>query len=158
WTTFFEPVSKHTIADLAGRNLSWFPAKWSDANIREPEVNKMEGEWSRMAAIYFFNQRADVAVSDMYNATAELCAWIRAGTPYAGMPVSRIYRELVKKYLRPRPQVTARVDAFAAERFAGAPVIAAHVRGSDKVVEDAQLGEKNKNTVGIVGEFLASRP
>jgi hypothetical protein len=158
WTNFFEPVSKHTVNDLVGKSLSWFPPKWTDANIREPEINKMEGQWSRMAAIYFFNQRADVAVSDMYNAIAELSAWVRPGAAYSGMPIERIYRALVKKYLRPRQQITQRVEAFAAERFAGAPMIAAHVRGSDKVVEDAQLGEKNKATVGIVAEFLNSRP
>jgi protein O-GlcNAc transferase len=158
WTNFFEPVSKHSLADLVGKGLSWFPEKWTEANIREPEINKMQGEWSRMAGIYFLNQRADVAVSDMFSSIAELSAWIRPGAAYSGMPLPRLYRELVKKYLRPRPQITAGVDSFASERFAGAPVIAAHVRGSDKVVEDAQLGEKNKSTVGIVSGFLTSRP
>src|SRR4051812_589750 len=30
WSNFFEPVSKYTIADLVGKNMSWFPAKWTD--------------------------------------------------------------------------------------------------------------------------------
>jgi hypothetical protein len=158
WPRFFEPVSKLTLADLLGKNYSWFPPKWNEGNIRDAEVNKMEGEYCRMAGIYFLNQREDVAVSDMHIPVMELAPWIRPGTVLPGKPRSTIYPYLVRKYLRPVASIIAQVDAFAAQHFAGRPVIAAHVRGSDKVMEDPTLKERNQDTPRTIEAFLATRP
>jgi hypothetical protein len=157
WPRFFEPVSKYTLADVAGKGLSWFPPKWNDTTIHEPEVNKMVGEFCRMGGILFFNRREDVAVSDMHIPVYEVASWLRAGTPLAGKPVDQIYRHLVKKYLKPAAAITSHVDDFAAKNFT-TPVIAAHVRGSDKLVEDSLLKEKNQDTPAIIQKFLADKP
>jgi hypothetical protein len=150
-------VSKYALSDVVGKSLSWFPPKWSDANIREPEVNKMVGEYCRMGGILFFNRREDVAVSDMHIHVYELLPWARQGAPFVGKPLDVVYRYLVKKHLKPVPAITAQIDAFASAHFTG-PMIAAHVRGSDKLVEDDLLKERNKDTPAVVERFLADKP
>jgi hypothetical protein len=45
----------------------------------------------------------------------------------------------VRKYLRPRPQIGAEVDRFASAHFGGGPLVALHVRGSDKIEEVSDL-------------------
>ncbi len=157
WSRFFEPVSKVTIDDLIGKGLSYFPPKWNDGNLRDAEVNKMAGTWARMAGLFFFNRREDVAVSDMHIAIANLQAWIRPGSPYVGKDMRQIYRMIVQKYLRPTREVLDRVEAFAREHFTG-PVIAVHARGGDKPVEDPELFERNKQTPALVDAQLQARP
>lgn len=158
WPRFFEPISKATIEDLIGKGLSYFPPKWNDANLREPEVNKMVGPWSRMAGLLFFNRREDVAVSDMHVAIANLHAWLRPGTPYAGKDMRQVYRMVVQKYLRPTQEVLRRVEEFAREHFTGGPIIGVHARGGDKPVEDEELFERNKQTPSLVDAQLAAHP
>jgi hypothetical protein len=157
WPRFFEPVSKYTLADIVGKRMSWFPPKWNDGNIHDAEVNRMVGPYSRMGGILFFNRREDVAVSDMHIPVYELLPWLRQGAPLSGKEPDQVFRYLVKKYLKPLPSITAQVDGFAAKHFTG-PIIAAHVRGSDKLVEDALLKEKNQETPAVIEKFLADKP
>jgi hypothetical protein len=158
WSRFFEPVSRFSVKDVIGKGYAWFPSKWTDANIRDAEVNKMSGPGSRTAGILLLNQRAEVAVSDMHVPVIELITWIRAGHPWAGLSVQQVYPELVKKHLRPQAAIIERVEAFASAHFKDTPVIAAHVRGGDKHVEDPLLTEKNTRTAALVGDFLRQRP
>ena len=46
-----------------------------------------------------------------------------------------VYRLLAHKYLRPARRILASIDAFHRERMSGSPIIAVHVRGTDKFLE-----------------------
>ena len=158
WDRFFEPVSKVGLSDLTGKGLSYFPPKWTDANIREPDVNKLAGEWARMGGMLFLNRREDIAVSDMHVAIANLQPWARPGTPHAGKDLRTLYRMVVQKYLRPSQEVLRRVEDFARDHFTARPIIGVHARGGDKPVEDEELFERNKQTPQLVDDQLARHP
>lgn len=158
WPRFFEPVSSVLAADLTGKKLGYFPPKWNDANLLEAEVNKFDGPWSRMGACLYLNRREDVAVCDFPTPIASLVSWLRPGSPYAGKSVAQVYRMMITKYLRPRPELSERVDAFAKQHFTGSPMIGVHARGGDKPVEDPLLGERNKSTPEMVEALLAKHP
>jgi hypothetical protein len=158
WDRFFEPVSTAKPADLFGKKLSYFPPKWNDANIHAPEVNKLAGEWARVGGLLLLNRREDIAVSDMHVSITNLQSWIRPGTPLAGKSLQDLYRTMVRKHLRPSPEVTRRVDDFARAHFTARPIIGVHARGGDKPVEDAELLERNKQTPQLVDDQLRLHP
>jgi protein O-GlcNAc transferase len=158
WPRFFEPVSPYTLEDLVGKKHSFFPPKWNDKNLDEPEVNKFDGEWSRMGPVLYLNRREDVAITDFHMAVVALLFWARPGTPFAGKTVPQAYRMLVRKYLKPSREVLERVEAFAARHFTSRPVIGVHARGGDKPVEDAELRERNKTTPEIVQGLVSQNP
>jgi len=158
WPSFFEPVSRYALTDLLGKGYAYFPPKWTDANLSDGDVNRIEGFASRMASIYYFNQPEDVAVADFFVGVRDVFQWIRPGHQLSGKHISTVYRELVKKYLKPRPDIVARVDAFAHQHFEGHEVLAVHVRGSDKPGEDGGLSERNQQSLQAVSKIALQNP
>lgn len=142
WTEFFEPVSGLAIDD-AMRGDSFFPPKWNRTNLHSPAVNLATGDWSRMAFLHYFNRPERVAVVDYHCAAVNILPWLPDGHPSRGGTVEAAYRRLVRLYLRPVPRLRERAEAFAAERFAGRRMLAVHVRGTDKVLEDPGVHERN---------------
>ena len=144
FATFFEPFSDKTIDDLTVFARSdYFPSKWSGKNLRAENLRKWRGRHSRMAGLYFFDRSERVAVCDFFVGVPELMQWLEPGDTYYGMTAAEIYARLTQKYLRPRAEISAAVDGFYARHLADAPFVAAHARGSDKIVEQANLNEIN---------------
>jgi protein O-GlcNAc transferase len=139
---FFEPVSSHTLGELRGRGLDFFPQKWNDGNLASENINKWEGPESRLWAVRLLGRSEAVVVSDFHTGMPLLLPWVREGHPLQGKSIDEAYRYLIGKYLRPRQEILAGVESFAAEKFTGLPIIAVHARGSDKFVEDPQLDAK----------------
>jgi hypothetical protein len=158
WSAFFAAVSEFTISDLGGKGYTFFPPKWNDGNIGAADVNKFEGECSRMGPQFFLNRTEDVAVSDFHIRVMELIPWTSPVSPYARKPVEAVYQSLVKKFLRLNPAIQAEVDQFASQHFAGRPMIAAHARGSDKACEEETLDAHNKNMPDTVASMLEQVP
>jgi protein O-GlcNAc transferase len=137
---YFEPVSKVSLADLACIDgADFFPAKWSRINLADGEVAKWSGTGSRAAAVYFLNRPETIAVSDFYTGVVDVAPWSRSGHPMHGKRLDEIYRYLVSKYLRPHTTTRSACEAFVRAHLDGAPFVAVHVRGSDKVLEDKDL-------------------
>ena len=133
WEQFFEPVSG--AASPALEPLKRFPAKWRGQPLTGPICNRWTGEGSRLASIELLDRDEEVVVSDFHSNLNAILPWLPAGHALAGAPLQQAYRALARKYLRPRPQVNAEVERFAAAHFGGGPLIAVHVRGSDKIEE-----------------------
>ncbi len=150
---YFEPPSSMTIDDLIGKGYDFFPPKWGDANLRKENVNKIAGDWSRLPPLVYFNRPERVAVADVYAGIVSLVPWIRPGHAVFGKSVAEVYRYLIDKYLRPLPDIQSEIDLFAAASFRDRPVIAAHVRGSDKYREDPQLAQKNAVYPQVISQF-----
>lgn len=141
---FFEPVSGLVIDDLIDKGHDFFPPKWTDANLRSENVNKIDGMWSRLPPLVYMNRPERVAVGDVYAGVINLAPWIRPGHPMHGKSTAEVYRYLIEKYLRVRPEIQKEIDDFARANFEGrGPITAAHIRGSDKHREDPQLEQKN---------------
>lgn len=117
------------------KKSDFFPPKWNHFNLAGPDINKWNGPWSRMNAIYFLNRSEAVLVSDFYTKINQLMHWIPSGHPLSGLSLDEIYQYLVIKYLHPRDEVIQWTRDFISTHIAGSPFIAVHLRGLDKESE-----------------------
>lgn len=132
WENFFEPVS----AGIAGDKF--FPPKWNAGNLEIAENGAFSGPGSRIAALPFFARDENVTVSDFHAPAVAVRHWLHREHPLFRKDVGDIYKAMVAKYVKPRKEIKARVDEALrtlAIGDASQPVIAVHVRGSDKAVE-----------------------
>lgn len=141
WESFFEPVSSISIETLRRPGLTYCPPKWTAANLLAENVNKFEGDGARVTAYHFLGREADVCVADYHTGVVNLLPWAPPAHWSAGLDLGAVYRRLISTYLRPRREVLDRVGAFASRHLAGGPVLALHIRGSDKIREDEQNNE-----------------
>lgn len=156
--SYFEALAPDTADDLKGKGHDFWPPRWNDTNLREERMGKHTGPQSRMSAIESLNRPERVVVSDYHTSVSTLVNWLRPGHPKYGKSVVETIRYLMMKYLRPAPDVRAQVDEFVAGRFLNRPVIAAHVRGSDKFIEDPQHEQRIAYVMKSVDFQLARSP
>lgn len=155
--TYFEPVSAYASADLARPDYSFFPPKWDRANLARAEVNKWHGRHARMSALYFLGREETVLVSDFHTAVLQLLPWVRADHHLYGRSIEDVYRYLIGKYLRAKPEIMQQVEKFRQTRLEAKPYIAVHVRGSDKAVEVKNLDDINGQYHAIIDRLIAER-
>lgn len=138
WDHFFKPVSSLCLADVVGRGHAYFPSKWNDANLTVLDNGSMSGLQARRAAVSFLNRGEAVAVSDFYTPLMALRHWLPPEHRLFGKRVDAIYLDLIARYLTPNDEIAARLSVL--ERTLDPrPVIAVHVRGSDKYLEVPHL-------------------
>jgi len=132
---FFGPVSEYSVDDLASSEYSFFPPKWNQRNLKQGEIDKWEGRYSRIAGLYLLGRSENVVVSDFHTLVRDLVPWIPEGHALHGKSTQSLYRYLFGKYLRLRPSIRDEIELFAAENMDGKAMLAVHVRGSDKIIE-----------------------
>lgn len=154
---YFEPVSEVDARDLARSDYDFFPPKWAAANLFAEDVGKWHGPQSRMAGLYYLNRPERVAVSDFHTGVAALAPWIPPGHPLHGRSTAALYRHLVRRHLKPRPEIMAEVEAMAERLFGAAPFLAVHARGSDKAAEFKGLADVNTRYFAVVDRRLEER-
>jgi hypothetical protein len=143
--TYFAPVSPFTLETLAALpGADFFPAKWSPANLGSDEIAKWNGPGSRLGGIAFLARPETIAVADFYIGVIDLLPWIPRSHRLFGKSLDAVYRDLASRYLHPRPEILAAVDAFWHAHLAGTEAIAVHVRGTDKVKEMGDLARFNQ--------------
>jgi hypothetical protein len=156
---YFEPVSQATPALLQDPALQYFPPKWSAHNALADDVNQWHGPYSRMAGQYLLNRPEEVVVSDFHIRVNDLVPWIRPGHPLHGLATLAVYRQLFQRYIRLQARVAEQVEAVWREKLAPhAPLLAVHVRGSDKFKEYPQMERLNEQYERFIAELLARRP
>jgi hypothetical protein len=143
WTQFFRPINNRSIGELENRDLTFFPSKWSAANIREEDVNVWSGPGSRVTNLSLLNRPQDVVVADFHVAVPGLRSWIEPSSPHYGKSPRELYRYLFDKYLQVDPKVMTEASQFRAEQLHDERYIAVHVRGADKYLEQRSLAEIN---------------
>ena len=158
WNAFFEPVSDAALRALEAPALRRFPDKWRAGALSGPIRQRWSGEGSRLASIDLLDRDEEVLVSDFHSNLNAILPWLPASHALAGKPLPEAYRALVRKYLRPRPRIADEVDRFSAVHFGGGPLIAVHVRGSDKVEEVSGLEATLRAYFEPLEAKLAARP
>lgn len=136
FTAFFQPLSQSTVGDARISGLTVFPEKWA-GRLSDDRVSKWEGEGSRLGVADFLGRKENVAVADFYIAPVDAAAWIPPGHPLHGVAVEKLFRRVFETCFHPSPAVADRVSQ-AWERLGGGPdpMIAVHVRGTDKDCRD----------------------
>ena len=153
---FFEDVSDFKLEDLQRANFGFFPPKWNHQNLAIPELNKMEGQDSRISGLHFLTREEPVIISDFYTSVLELTPWIPPSSPLFGLDVDQIYSYLFDKYIRPNEKIRNKVDEFYDKNLIGCNYISVHIRGSDKIGESTNLHETNGSKYKpIIDKLLA---
>jgi hypothetical protein len=156
WEQFFAPVSAATMADLD--DVQRFPAKWRGAPLTGPVRGRWTGPDSRLTGLKLIDRDEPVVVSDFHSGMRALVAWLPASHPLSGKALRTTYHAFARRYLRPRPEILAEVDQFAAAHFGSRPMIAAHIRGSDKVTEVSELNGVVQGYLDVLDQRLRARP
>lgn len=155
---FFEPVSGLRWDDLIEPELSYFPAKWNAETLARENHHKWSGAGSRLTGLYALERPENVVVSDFHIKLNDLIPWIPPSSPLHGLDRNSLYRHLYQKYIRLRPEVLARADAWWQARMAGRAWLAVHVRGTDKGQEVAHLKELNAAYATRIDQILSVHP
>ena len=159
FSRFFEPVSAVGLRQLAQmQNASFFPPRWHAGNLTQSGVSKWEGKGSRAGAVFFLNRPETIAVSDFNIGVVHVMPWIPPQHALYGKSLDEIYHDLIAKYLRPRADIVAACDAVCDVHLAGRPFVAVHLRGSDKIKEDAALNATNAEILAALDAVDPSWP
>ena len=142
FTDFFQPVSDVQPSSLAHRGHWFYPLKWSDDNLLREDRSKTQGPIAEQSVLSYLARSEEVVVADDFCRPAGLVNWIPATHPWHGLGLADLNRAVIARYLRPVPELLARVESFVRQRFAGRPVLAAHVRAGDKILEDKAMWAK----------------
>ncbi len=143
FTRFFAPVSGIAFADLAAlEGATFFPAGWSRETLEHDRPVTRPGEGP--AALEFLARPETVLVCDTYLGVADLAPWIPPGHRLAGLSPPALFMALFEMHLKPRPEIAAAAESFRARRLAGGPVLAVHLRGSDKILEVPDMPGANR--------------
>jgi hypothetical protein len=91
-----------------------------------------------------------VAVSDFYIGVPNVMPWLPHAHPMHGKPLEAVYRYLAERYLRPHPNIVTACDALFDTQLVGAPFVAVHLRGSDKLLEDRNAHAVNQTILSLL--------
>lgn len=156
---YFEPISQYTIHDMLAKDFTFYPPKWTCENLLSNDVNKWSGHYSCMTSIYFLNRPETVVVSDYYTALNDLIPWIKKSHPLYGLERESLYRYLIKKYLKLRPELSKEIDCFYTEKMQPRkPILAVHLRGADKAREGGQLKEQSRMCYNEIEKYIIHHP
>jgi glycosyltransferase involved in cell wall biosynthesis len=154
---YFEPLSEAKLSELP-TDASIYPPKWTRDNLQDNNVNKWTGPHALLAAQYLLNRDEEVVVSDFYMTVSSLRPWIGPDSRYFGLSDDDIYLELFAKYLRPLPDIRARVEQFYQTHMQGRHWVAVHIRGSDKIYESSGLHQTNEKYAGFIDRIIEINP
>ncbi|MFC7560644.1 O-fucosyltransferase family protein [Paenibacillus farraposensis] len=150
---YYEPVSNYSIHDLLQPDYSFFPPIWNASNALVEDLDKTarlhRGIGELMAS------KADVAVSDVHFYSKPLLSYIPKGHWAYGLTAVQIYRQLIRKYLRLKPDIEAEIEEFYHAHLADHhPLLGVHIRASDKVREVENLKQLNRQYDKEIRETL----
>jgi protein O-GlcNAc transferase len=154
FTAFFESVSVTTIDDLARlERADFFPPKWHRGNLLTEENAKWSGAGARLDAIYLIDRPEQVLVADFYISVANFAPLLPLRHNLAQLSITDLFRYAIQNYFRPRSEILDEARAFFTAKLGGAPFVAAHIRGSDKVGESTFTTDSDVFLAQVAGEI-----
>lgn len=152
---FFLPVSGYAVHDLADPGLTWSPASWNYQRLVLAADHKEAPETAPAGCA---DATADVLVCAVIGGIEETARLLPESHPLYSLNERALNGFMLEKYVRLQPGIQKEIDAFYAEYLANGPVLAVHVRGSDKITEVAHLEELNRRYPDEINGFLAANP
>jgi len=132
--SYFRPLSAVSARELTRTQADFFPSHWTASNLLTDQP-KWSGENAGNNGINYLDRREAVVVVDYYVGVIDLLASVPEDHRLHGKSVEAVYRDLIAKHLKPTESILSGVETFYRRQIAGSPVIAVHVRGSDKILE-----------------------
>lgn len=156
---YFEPINPLTIQDLPaldGRTAPRvYPPKWR-GHLHRGVREQTYGAHGLLSALHLLSRPEEILVSDYCTPANTLTAWLLPGQRGHGWPLPRLHRDLVRRYLRPRALLQQAVEDFHQRHLQGAPYVAAHIRGTDKIREQGHLQQLNDRYPQAIERALAA--
>jgi hypothetical protein len=156
WNHFFEPVAALSAHDIASPDLACYPPKWNHTNIAGPSINRFNGKHSRTSCLSLINRPEPIVVADFFTSLAGILLYLRPGHPHFGQHPAAVYRALLSTIVRPQAAHRAAAADFAIQHFTRRPILAVHVRGTDKVEEDPTANDFNHRLAAMADDALSS--
>ena len=137
FTQYFEPISDLTIDDVSVYLPDVYPVHWQKRDLKDYIRqtlwrNKLNNQQYKIGGAYFFNRPEKLLVGGEYASVVMLRPWLANKHRYADTLVGDIYRDLVRRYIKPKQYLYDKADAFIQKSFASRAYIALHLRGTDK--------------------------
>lgn len=140
---YYEPVSNYTLRDVARPEFTFYPPIWNYVNVMIEDLDKITYTYRDIGNM--MSSRANVVVSDVHYFARPIMEYIKKDHWSYGLTPIQIYRCLIKKYLRLKPDISVKIDEFYNRYLKDSnPLLGIHVRGTDKIIEVANLPYLNK--------------
>ncbi|MBD0381562.1 O-fucosyltransferase family protein [Paenibacillus sedimenti] len=153
FTMYFKPISKYTIAHLERGQHSYYPSIWHSKNLRQ-----------HVQRIYYkaneaMNRQEDVLVSNAYAGVKKMIPFIQPNHPAYGLKVSQIYPYILQKYFKLQADTDKKINQFYNIHMRNKqPLLAVHIRASDKIRECKDLYEINSRYPKKLDQLLLENP
>lgn len=157
FTRYFLPVGDSHLDDISA-DASIYPPKWKINNLVKENINKWNGEYSRIAAQYLFDRDEVLVVSDFYSTLDSIIPWIDNESIYFGKSEQDIYAILFQKYFRVSERLHQKINKFYEEKMSHKNWVAVHMRGTDKQEENDKLDNTNATIYPYVDLVIKKNP
>lgn len=152
---FFLPVSDYNINDLVSEEFTYYPQIWNCGNLlydNPTEPVDYPGPDRSMSS------GANVLVEDTYMEIGEIARWIEKGHPLHGCSSRDLFSQMLRKYVKLQPDIVEEIDTFYNINMKNRPIVAVHIRGSDKISEVNHLHELNGRYPLEIDKYLEANP
>jgi hypothetical protein len=140
---YYEPVSSFTLRDVLRPEYTFYPTIWDYKNALVEDLDKTAGAYRNLGNM--MESDANVLVSDIHSFPRPILDYIPKDHWAYGMTPILIYRRIIHNYLKLKPDIAKEIDDFYNQNISGqGPVLGVHVRGTDKVIEVANLPALNR--------------
>ena len=141
FSKYFLPINDESL-DFAADNVDIYPPKWDRDNIKQENLNKWSGLFSRFAAQYIFSRNESVAVSDFYATLHSIIPWIDSSSVYYGKSEDDLYGDIFRSYFKFNDRILSKANYFFELSMKGKAWVAVHV---PTVAKAEGLTGDNKN-------------
>lgn len=150
---YYEQVSGLTLREILRPEYTFYPPIWNFKNALVEDVDKTAKNFRNLGDM--MNSDADVLVSDTHCFPRPILEYIPKEHWAFGMTPVQIYRVIARKYLRLKNDIQKEIDDFYEKNIEDkGPILGVHVRGTDKVIEVANLPALNRRYNAEISRFI----
>ncbi len=150
---YYEPVSDCSLREVLRPGLSFYPPIWNYKNALVEDLDKTAKQYRNLGDM--MNSDADVLVSDTHCFPRPILEYVNKDHWAYGMTPIQIYRVIAEKYLRLKSDIQKEIDDYYNKYIKDkGPVLGVHVRGTDKVIEVANLSALNRRYHMEIGRYI----
>jgi hypothetical protein len=150
---YYEPVTAYSINDLLRPDYTFYPPIWSYKNITTEDLDKTTYVYRNLGDL--MKSDVNVVVSDVHYFARPIMEFMKKDHWAYGMTPLQVFRCLICKYLKLKPDILTEIGQFYNTFLKdNTPVLAVHIRGTDKVQEVANLASLNKRYRKEIERYL----